>query len=72
MNIISIKQDLAKKILQTENIDIINYIKAIFDSEPENWYNDLPSSIQESLEKGLKQSQSGEGRPHDEVMKKYY
>ncbi len=71
MNIATAKVDLAKRILNTEDKDIITYIKAIFDSQPDNWFQELPGPVQASVERGLKQSQRGEGRAHGEVMKKY-
>jgi len=66
-----LKLYLAKKIIETEDLELINYIKSIFDGEGNEWYDDLPSIVQESLQKGLKQSSAGEGQSHEEVMKKY-
>lgn len=71
MNIATAKADLAKRILDTEDMEMINYIKAIFDSQPEQWFEELPEAIRGSVERGLKQSQKGEGRPHAEVMKQH-
>ena len=71
MNIASAKVDLAKKILNTNDKEIIGYIQSLFDSHSDNWFDELPEPIQASVEKGLKQSAKGESRPHSEVMKKY-
>ncbi|MDZ4668718.1 MAG: hypothetical protein SGJ00_12680 [bacterium] len=71
MNIATAKVDLAKKILNTDNKEIITYIKSIFESQPDNWFEELPEPIQASVERGLKQSQQGETRPHSVAMKKY-
>lgn len=65
------RANLAKKILQTADEEVLQYIQAIFDSHPDQWFEELPESIQAAVERGLKQSQNGEGRPHEEVMKQY-
>lgn len=65
------KANLAKKILQTADEEVIQYIQAIFDSHPDQWFEELPEPIQAAVERGLKQSQNGEGRLHEEVMKQY-
>jgi len=71
MNLVTAKVDLVKRILETEDKELIHYLQAIFDSQPENWFVELPDAIQASVDRGLKQSQRGEGRTHSEVMKKY-
>lgn len=71
MNIATAKVELAKRILETDNKEIIAYIKAIFESQPENWLEELPEALQASVERGLKQSRKLEGRPHSVVKKRY-
>jgi hypothetical protein len=71
MNLINAKASLAKRILNTESKEIIGYITAIFESQPKNWFEELPENIKASVEKGLKQSKMKEGRPHAEVMQKH-
>ena len=71
MNITTAKADLVKKILNTEDKEIISYITAIFDSQPENWFEELPESVQVSVKVGLKQAERSEGRPHSEILEKY-
>jgi hypothetical protein len=71
MSIATIKLDLAKKIMDTNDKELIGYIKAIFDGQSENWFEELPVDVQASVERGLAQSEKGEGRPHAEVMTKY-
>ncbi len=71
MSIATIKLDLAKKIIDTNDEELIGYIKAIFDGQSENWFEELPADVQASVERGLAQSENGEGRPHADVMKKY-
>lgn len=71
MNITAAKIELARKILDTKNKDIIRYIISIFESQSENWFENLPEEIQASTKKGLNQSKRRQGRPHSEVMRKY-
>jgi predicted transcriptional regulator len=71
MSIASIKLDLAKKIIDTDDKEIIGYIKAIFEGQSDNWFEELPADVQDSVERGLAQSERGEVRSHAEVMKKY-
>lgn len=71
MSIESIKLDLAKKIIDTNDAGIINHIKALFDiNEQTNWFEELPDDVQASVLRGIAEADTGEGTPHDEVMKK--
>jgi predicted transcriptional regulator len=72
MSFDTIKLDLAKKIIDTQNKGIINHIKAIFDTHPEaNWFESLPDDVRASVEQGIKEADRDEGTPHAEVMKKF-
>lgn len=71
MNIALTKLELAKKLLDTNDKDIINHIKAVFSTRTENWWKELPDEIKFSLEKSIKQADSGQTIPHKEVMKRY-
>lgn len=72
MSIDTIKLDLAKKIIDTQDKGIINHIKAIFDAHPEaNWFESLPDDVRASVEQGVKEADRGEGTPHEIVMIKY-
>ncbi|MGP8214394.1 MAG: hypothetical protein ACLQQ4_02395 [Bacteroidia bacterium] len=71
MDIAAIKIELASKLLNTKDKELINYIKAIFSTQPEEWWDELPAPIKESVTRGLKQAEKGETIPHEQVMKKY-
>ncbi|GAB1447035.1 MAG: hypothetical protein L6Q78_11660 [Bacteroidia bacterium] len=71
MSIAETKLELAKKIIETDDEEMIGYIKAIFEGQSDNWFEELPANVQASFNRGLTQSERGEGRPHAEVMKKY-
>jgi predicted transcriptional regulator len=71
MKLDSIKLDLAKKIIDTDDKGIINHIKAVFETHPEeNWFESLPDDVKASVEQGIIEADSGEGTPHEEVMKR--
>jgi predicted transcriptional regulator len=63
--------ELAKKILETEDKQIINYIQAIFDTNSACFEEEAPEYIKQSIERGLKDIEEGRVTPHEEVMKKY-
>ncbi|MEP7171701.1 MAG: hypothetical protein ABI855_20175 [Bacteroidota bacterium] len=71
MNIAATKLELAKRLLNTNDKNIINYLKAIFDTQANNWWEELPEEIKTSIEKGLKQSSKGTTIPHAEMQKQY-
>ncbi|HLG35959.1 MAG TPA: hypothetical protein VI757_13850 [Bacteroidia bacterium] len=71
MNVNSVKLELAKRLLNTNDKNIINYLKAIFDTQDDNWWAELPDEIKMSVEKGLRQSERGETVSHAEARKKY-
>lgn len=71
MNLATTKLELAKRLLATDDKDIIKNIKAILDAHEQNWFEELPTEIQSSVKKGLDDSQKGKVTPHAEVRKKY-
>ena len=71
MNLSATKIELAKKLLDTTDKNLIKHLKAIFTAHSDNWFEELPDSIKKSVERGLKQAKNGETIPHEVVMKKY-
>ncbi|MEO5572828.1 MAG: hypothetical protein ABIT08_01365 [Bacteroidia bacterium] len=67
----ALKLELAKRLLNTNDKNIINYLKAIFDTQENKWWEELPDEIKTSVERGLKQSAKGETIPHAEMQKQY-
>jgi hypothetical protein len=43
-------------------------MKTIIETEQDNWFDELPSEIQNSVNIGLKQSENNEGISHKEAM----
>ncbi len=41
------------------------------DQEEEDWWDELPHEVQQSLERALKESEEGKGIPHSQMMEKY-
>ena len=71
MNIDSVKVELAKYILETEDKDVIKHFKAIKDTSSGDWRDELPDEIKAEVELGSQQIKNGETIPHEVVMKKY-
>ena len=73
MNTVELKSDLHSLIDKVEDTDILYAIKAILSKEvkSEDFWDELPFSIQESVKKGMEQANKGETKLHSKVMKKY-
>ncbi len=71
MDIALEKIELVKKILNTSDSEVILHVKAAFESSTNDWYENLPEKVKQSIAIGLSQSSKGETIPHAEVMKKY-
>ncbi len=65
------KEMLAKRILETEDKNIINYIQSIFDTGADSWEEETPDFVKRGIEEGLRDVKAGRVTPHSEVMKKY-
>ncbi len=71
MNISTTKIELVKQILNTSDKDIINHIKAVLSINSDDWFNELPIEVKESLTRGLNDSLNGKIISHNEAMKPY-
>lgn len=73
MNTVELKTDLHSLIDKVEDVAILNAIRAILSKEvrKEDFWDELPLSVQESVKKGMGQAQRGETIPHAEAMKKF-
>ena len=69
----NIKLNLAKKLFNIDDKDLLNYIKAIFKSHfsADTWYEELPDEIRANVDQGILEAEKSEGISHEEVMKKY-
>ena len=73
MNTVELKSDLHRLIDKVEDANILKAIRAILRKEvkEEDFWDELPLSVQESVKKGMEQAKKGETRPHSQVMEKY-
>ena len=69
MDIQAEKIELAKLILSTDDTGLINKIKSLFKDKEEDWWNELPLSIQQGINESLEQANRGEFISYDEVKK---
>ena len=66
------KLEIVQLILDTDKSDLLDKVSKILKQErDDDWWDDLPESVQESIERGLDQAKRGDTIPHEEVMKKY-
>lgn len=71
MSLAATKLELVQRLLETEDKNVIKYIKALFDSHEGSWYDELPDEVKKSVDKGLDDARNGKVTPHADVRKKY-
>ena len=49
---------------------VLTVVKTFAEDEADIW-DEMPNEIKASVKLGIKQSEKGLGKPHDEVLKKY-
>ena len=69
MSIATTKLNLAKKIIDTDDLSIINHIQAIFDTRTDHWFDELHDDVKASVKQGISAADNGEGKSHSEMMK---
>jgi predicted transcriptional regulator len=62
------KIELVKLLLETENQSVLDEIKAIFQKQGHDFFEDLPQHVKNSIEAGLKDIDDGNVYEHEEVM----
>ncbi len=69
MDIQTLKIDLARKILNSNKPSVLEEIDEILKREdPQDWWDELPSEIQDSILEGLNESESGNLLTHEQVV----
>jgi ribosomal protein L17 len=71
MNVAVTKVELVKQLLNSNNTALINHIKALFETEDIDLWDEMPAEIKRSVERGIRQADKGELKSNSEVMKKY-
>jgi len=62
------KIELVKLLLETDNQSVLDEIKAIFQKQGHDFFEDLPQHVKNSIEAGLKDIDDGNVYEHEEVM----
>lgn len=73
MNLQAEKIELAKRLLDTEDVSIVKAIKAIFagsEHSSAEW-GDLPDQVIDDVKESFKQVDAGMGIPHEKVRETY-
>jgi hypothetical protein len=63
------KIELAKLLLETNDQSVLDEIKAVFEKQGHDFFDDLPQHVKDSIEAGIKDIEEGNVFEHDEVMK---
>ena len=60
-----------KKGIDEADVKLLRMVHQIIEIENEkDWWDDLPSEVQASIDEGIKQADKGQVIPHDEFMKR--
>jgi hypothetical protein len=70
MNIEAEKIELLKLILETEDEAIIQKLKVVFEKPEPGFWEELPASVKESINRGLEDVAAGRVQKHEDVMQK--
>ena len=69
MDIQTLRINLAKKILNTQNRDLLLEINKIIQEKGEDdWWDQLPKEIQGSIAEGIEDVKNGKVYTHDQVI----
>jgi hypothetical protein len=67
---ISLKKiELAKKLLATENVSILESIKELFEKEEKDWWHELTEEQQNILNESMEEYERGEFSSFDDFIK---
>lgn len=67
---ISLKKiELAKKLLATENVSILESIKELFEKEEKDWWDELTEEQQNILNESMEEYERGEFSSFDDFIK---
>jgi predicted transcriptional regulator len=74
MSAAELKNDLHRLIVETDDINILQKIRSIFNSfikgeEEKDWWDIISDQEKASIKKGLEQLEKGERLPHNEIRK---
>jgi len=71
MNIQSVKIELLKMIINTDNPSVLEKIMRIFQNEKQDFWTNLSKEDQEEIIAGIDELDKGEKSTYDEIIKKH-
>lgn len=71
MNADTVKLRLVKQLLETDDKELMDHLTAVFDTQNNGWWDNLPPEIKKSVERGIAQADAGDTIPHEEARKVY-
>lgn len=71
MNIETTKLELMHLLLQTQKESILKKLKAVFEEEQADWWNEMSQDEQNEIKTGLAQANKGEYKANETVMKRF-
>jgi hypothetical protein len=61
-----------KKYIDEADDHVVKMVYSLLEADREDdWWDDLPKEVQDSIDKAITQLDAGKGIPHEVVMKKY-
>lgn len=69
MDVQTEKIELAKKLLETDDEELLQQLKIVFENHSVS--DELPLAVKEGINRSLAQAREGRLTAHDEVMSKY-
>jgi hypothetical protein len=64
----ALKHKMVEKIMTSEDEMLLEEVKQLLGLAEGDFWNDLPESTKQSIQRGLEQSKRGETIPHEKVM----
>ncbi len=72
MNLQAKKLELVQQILNIETPSLLEKLSVFLKKEVKtDWWDEIPESVQKSIEKGKEQARKGEIVPHEVVMNQF-
>ena len=66
---ISLKHQIAERILKSEDDDLLNEIQSLIGLSENDFWDNLPYTVKQAIKKGEAELNNGLGIPDDDVMK---
>ncbi|HEX9152008.1 MAG TPA: hypothetical protein VF842_07985 [Flavobacterium sp.] len=63
------KIELARRVLETEDANLLSQIRFLFDEQDELTWDKLPDHVKEGIRKAKNQEVNGEGHSYEDIKK---